>query len=189
MPENGDWVSYIIYSNKERMELKLAIVGEENYNGNKALWFELIARSGELDFIIKRLVIGDPLTPEKVLRQIVKIINKTRPDYSPALEIPINSSDSKADKTLQNFPCIDRIGEKIKYKFKKNEINAFSYKSEKPKSMIIYSKELPFFGVVKAESDNMKIELVDYGRNAFSEINEKPIRLIENPAQTDTNDH
>ncbi|MCX7957695.1 MAG: hypothetical protein N3B13_01455 [Deltaproteobacteria bacterium] len=178
-PENGEWVSYYIYSNKEKMELKLAITGEENVQGKKALWFETIIRSQELEFIIKRLVTGDPLKPDKVLRQIVKIINKKRPDYAPALELPAESSD-KAEDTLKSFPCIDKEGEKITYKFGKKSLNAFTFKSDKPKSMIIFSKEIPFFGVIRAESDNTRIELTDYGRNASTEITEEPIKLMNN---------
>ncbi len=178
MPENGDWVSYSIYSEKEKLELKLAIVGEEKENEKKALWFEIIARGKELDFIIKRLIVGDPLRPDKVLRQIVKIINKSRPGYSPVLEVPTGSQD-KTEETLKSFPCIENVGEKIQYKFGKKSIPAFSVKSDKPKSKMIYSKEIPFFGVIKAESENTKIELIDFGRNASSEITEEPIRLIE----------
>lgn len=178
LPENGDWVSYIVYSNKEKLELKLAIVGEEKDGDKKALWFEMVIRSKEIDFIIKRLVVGDPFNPEEVLRQIVKIVNKSRPDYSPALEVPIDTS-YKAENTLKSFPCIEEMGEKIQYKFKRMNVTAFAFKSDRPRSFIIYSRDIPFFGIIKAESENAKIELLDIGRNASSEITEEPIKLIK----------
>lgn len=182
LPENGDWVSYVIYSNKEKMEIKLSIVGEEMEGDKKAVWFEMVARSKELDFIIKRLVIGDPLEPDKTLRQIVKIINKSRPDYAPAIELPV-AEQPKGNETLNSFPCIDRMGEKIQYRFKGQKLEAYIIKSENPKrSLIIYSKEIPFFGVIKTETDNVRIELADLGRNASSEILEEPIKLFNTEA-------
>lgn len=176
-PEIGEWVSYSVQSNKDRMELKLSIVGSEKKGDKNLVWFELVTRTRELDFIIKRLIEGNPLSPQKVHRQIVKIINKTRPDYSPAIEVPIGDS-TKGDDALKNFPCLNMQGEKKIYKHNKKEFNAYIIKTENPKkSLIIYSKDIPFFGVIKMESDNARIELNDYGKNASSEINEEPIRF------------
>ncbi|MCX7944898.1 MAG: hypothetical protein N2746_10370 [Deltaproteobacteria bacterium] len=176
--ENGDWVTYSIYSGKEKMELKLAIVGEEKEGDEKAIWFELLVRTRELDYIIKRLIVGDPIKPDRVIRQIVKVVNKNRPEYSPAIEVPVDHSD-KVDDTLKSFPCFDEIGEKIQYKLGKKKIDAYIAKGEgETKPTIIFSEEIPFFGIVKIESKQSKIDLLNMGRNASTEITEEPIRLM-----------
>jgi len=185
MPQNGDWVLYNIHSNKQNIELKLSIVGTEKYKDKIALWFEMIVRAGDLDYIIKRLIIGDPLNPNRTIRQIVKIINKSRLDYSPAIEIPVSDQDYTGN-TLTSFPCIDKIGEIMTYKFKNQGFNAFIIKSEKPKkSQIIFSKEIPFFGIIRSESEDAKIELIDFGKGAKSEIFEEAIKLFNPLEQED----
>ncbi|MGC8928867.1 MAG: hypothetical protein ACP5QK_13230 [Myxococcota bacterium] len=179
MPKSGEWVSYYIYSGKERMDLKLAIVGEKRLGEKDLMWFEIVTRTGELDFILKRLIEGDPLNPKKVYRQIVKIVNKNRSDYSPAIEIPAGDSN-KADETLKSFPCLEDLGEKKLYKHNKKEFNAYIIKNDTPRqSLIVYSKEIPFFGIIKMESENVKIELIDLGNNATSEITEEPLKIID----------
>lgn len=184
LPEVGEWVTYNISSERTKIELKLSIVGEEMIGKERAMWFEMIARTGELDFIIKRLVIGDPLKPSKVHRQIVKIINKRMGDYSPAIETPVGETRD-VENNLKDFPCLDKLGEKGTYKHRGKKYDAYITKTEKPiKSLIVFSTDLPFFGILKIESENSKIELIDYGKGATTQITEEPFRL-DTPIQNE----
>lgn len=175
--EIGDWITYNVVSSKTRMEITLSIVGNEKVKKENAIWFEIIMRSDELDFIIKRLVSGDPLNPIKVYRQIVKIINKKNPGYAPAIEIP-TTIPMEIKNGLDNLPCIELKGEEGVYKFGRRNLNASFVKRDSPqKSLVIYSKDLPFFGLIKMETDNARIELVDFGKGASTKITEEPIRF------------
>jgi hypothetical protein len=177
LPEVGEWVTYSILSHKTRMELKLSIVGEEMLEKDRGLWFEMIVRTGDLDFIIKRLITGDPLKPAKVYRQIVKIVNKRMGDYSPAIETPIGDTGG-VESSLKNFPCLNKMGEKGTYKHRGKIYNANIIKTEKPvKNLIVFSEEIPFFGIIKIESEDSIIELLDYGKGATTQITEEPFRL------------
>jgi hypothetical protein len=185
MPEVGGYASYKVTYKESKAEqmVRLAVVGKEKSKEGKELyWYERQETNPKTGVVViaKMLISGNP----QEIGTIHRMIFKSGKD--PASELPqafvnlLNQPISEESKVEE--PKVKELGaEKVKVGDKTLECKHLMYGSkEEPVADVWINDLVPLFGVVKSDSKQVTMELVDYGADAVSGIKEEP-EVLEMP--------
>jgi hypothetical protein len=177
----GDWVEYRM-TGKVPATMRMAVVGVEGMGENALYWLEVSMSDAIQRGMVKSLLVGDPLTPKKVKRVIMKT------GSTPAMEIPASMI---AKIPLQKNPlqaqgsCASNPGSGAAAPTEEKAVVAgktltalVSRVERDGKSYVFkHSDEVPLTGLVFADFGGQKVELVAFGHDAKTQITEEPIPL------------
>ena len=171
-PVVGGWSEYEIKQKAESpLKMRVAVVGKE---GN-AYWYETVMetkREGKV--ITKMLVSGDPADSKNVKRMIVKVGNE------PAMEMPVMMSQTSKGK--------ESVGKIVDKGLETIKVPAGTFKTQhtqyQGKDIIVNSwiyKDVSPYGMIKSQSKDFEMVLINYGTGAKTLITETP-KKFEMPA-------
>ena len=179
IPEVGAYVAYKVINMENKVErmTKLSIVGKEKSDKGEDLhWYEVEETDPKTGYvaIMKMLISGNPQEIGIIHRMIVKSAKETASELPQALVQMINQEPSQ--ETEAKKPKIKNLGtEKVKVKDKTLECVHLQYISpDKTTADVWTNTEIPLFGMVKTNTPEITMELLEYGTDAVSAIEEKP---------------
>lgn len=173
--------------------MRNAIVGKEG----DAWWYEVTIKEGDATNIIKMMVKGDPNNAENIQRLIMKNGNQ------PAQEMPrdfvvmgrrmaTNMFETRSGSSLVSQPNIktEEVGTR--------EITVPAGKFTTVENRIVdaggkvlatfdFNKSVLPFGVVRSETEKVKMELLAHGTDAKSQITETPVMMKTPPGMPEGN--
>jgi hypothetical protein len=172
-PLVGGWSEYELKQKGESpVKMRIAVVGKEG----DAYWYETVMdtkREGKM--ITKMLVSGDPDDRKNVKRMIVKMGNE------PAMEMPVMMQQASTAKKELEGKIVDKGSETIK-------VPAGTFKTQhtqyQGKDVVVDSwvyKDVSPYGMIKSQSKDFEMVLVNYGTGAKTLITETP-KKFEMPA-------
>jgi hypothetical protein len=191
----GGWSEYAVTETEsgKKSVMRNAIVGKEG----DAFWYEVAITEGGVRNIIKMFLKGDPNNPENIQRLIMK--NGDQPAQEMPREFVVmgrrmatsmfESRSGSSVATQENLKA-EEIGTREVVvpagKFTAVQ-NRLVDNAGKVLATYDYSKEVFPLGVVRSETDKVRIELVAYGRDAASLITEQPVMMKTPPGMPDGN--
>ncbi|MFC1524491.1 hypothetical protein ACFL6N_06840 [Thermodesulfobacteriota bacterium] len=188
-PKIGDWSQYTVFEKDtgRHSTMKMAIVGKEK----ERFWYEVVNEEQGVRNIVKMLITGDPNDSENIQRLILKSGN------NPAQEMPrefvmmgrrMASHMFERRSGVPASPSVDLKLEKIGHGSVTVPAGTFEVTqnriidtSGKAYGTYNFSSKVFPFGVVSSESVNTTLELIAYGSDAKSMINEEPIVMNRPP--------
>jgi hypothetical protein len=179
MPEVGAYATYKVINKSSEAEriTKLSIVGKEKSDeGEDLFWYEVAEtdpKTGNVT-IIKMLITGNPQDVGTIHRMITKSGEETATELPKELmqminQIPVDTSEASE-------PEIKTLGtEKVMMGKKSIECTHIKYTTKDKVSAEAWTNEdIPLFGMVKSDSPEQIMELIDYGKDAKTAITEEP---------------
>jgi hypothetical protein len=188
MPEVGSYATYkMTFNDTEAQQLvKLAVVGKEkSETGEDLYWYEreeTNPKNGRV-VIAKMLISGNPQEIGTVHRIIFQDFNE-KPQELPQAFVSLLNQPSD-EKSKPEEPKTKSLGtEKVKVGEKTLTCKHLRYGTEeRPSAEVWTAAEVPLFGLVKSESKDVNMVLVDYGTDAVTGITEEPEQLSMPPGK------
>jgi len=191
----GSWAEYAVTETEggKISTMRNAIVGKEG----DLFWYEVAITEDGARNIIKMSLKGDPNNPENIQRLIMKSGDQ------PAQEMPREfvmmgrrmataMFESRSGSSVADQPGLKSV--EVGTREVKVSAGTFAVVQTqlvdgtgKVLATYDYSKDVHPLGVVRSETDKVKIELVAYGRDAVSLITEKPVMMKRPPGMPETN--
>ncbi|MBI5527079.1 MAG: hypothetical protein HY897_12160 [Deltaproteobacteria bacterium] len=177
----GDWVEYRM-TGKVPATMRMAVTGVEGTGENALYWLEVSMSDAFQKGVVKSLLVGDPLTPKKVKRIIMKT------GSTPAMEIPpsmIAKIDLAKNPLQAQGPCAANPGsgvavpteEKAVIAGKTVGVRVSRVERDGKKLVFKHSDGVPLTGLVFADFGAQKVELTGFGHDAKTQITEEPVPL------------
>jgi hypothetical protein len=164
-PVVGGWSEYEIKQKGELpLKIRVAVVGKE---GN-AYWYETVMetkREGKI--ISKMLVSGDPSDSKNIKRMIVKTGNE------PAMEMPVMAMQASKGKEPVG-KTVDKGSETIKVPAGTFKTQRMQYQEKETVVDSWIYKDVSPYGMIKSQSKDFEMVLVNYGTGAKTLITETP---------------
>jgi hypothetical protein len=164
-PVIGGWSEYEIKQKGESpLKMRVAVVGKE---GN-AYWYETVMetkREGKI--ISKMLVSGDPSDSKNIKRMIVKTGNEA------AMEIPVMAMQASKGKEPVG-KIVDKGSETIKVPAGTFKTQRMQYQEKETVVDSWVYKDVSPYGMIKSQSKDFEMVLVNYGTGAKTLITETP---------------
>lgn len=164
-PVVGGWSEYEIKQKGESpLKMRVAVVGKE---GN-AYWYETVMetkREGKI--ISKMLVSGDPSNSKNIKRMIVKTGNE------PAMEMPVMAMQASKGKEPVG-KIVDKGSETIKVPAGTFKTQRMQYQEKETVVDSWVYKDVSPYGMIKSQSKDFEMVLVNYGTGAKTLITETP---------------
>jgi len=191
----GGWSEYAVteVEGGKKSTMRNAIVGKE---GDSYL-YEVVITEGGVRNIIKMSLKGDPNNPENIQRLIMKNGDQ------PAQEMPrefvmmgrrmaTSMFESRSGASVVNQPGFKSVEVgKREVKVPAGTFTAVQNQLVDGTGKVLatydYNNEVSPLGVVRSETDKVKIELVAYGKDAVSLITETPVMMKRPPGMPETN--
>jgi hypothetical protein len=144
--------------------------------GEDLFWYEVEETDPKTGMvtIIKMLISGNPQDIGTIHRMITKSGKETATELPPELMQMINQIPVDTAKTAE--PDIKTLGtEKVMIGKKSLKCTHVKYTTkDKVTAEAWTNEEIPLFGVVKSDSPEQTMELIDYGKDAKTAITEEP---------------
>jgi hypothetical protein len=191
----GAWSEYAVIESAtgKKSTMRNAIVGKEG----DSFWYEVAITENGTRNIIKMFLKGDPNNPENIQRLIMKSGDQ------PAQEMPrefvvmgrrmatvMFESRSGSSVGNQSNLKVEQVGTQkvtVPAGTFTVERNRIVDASGKVMATYDYSQDVPPFGVVRSETDAVKLELTAVGRDAVSLITEQPVMMKTPPGMPESN--
>jgi hypothetical protein len=182
MPDVGAYATYKFTYKEKNIEqiVKLAIVGKEKSpEGEDLYWYErqeTNPQNGQT-VIAKMLISGNPQEIGTVHRMIFKDHKETAQELPQFFIQLMNKPEDEKSKVKE--PEMKTLGsEKIRVGEKTLECTHLRYDTkDKLIAEVWANQEVPLFGVVRSQSHDLNMELMEYGTNAVTGIKEEPEQL------------
>lgn len=182
-PPVGNWAEYQISKEGEaELQLRFAIVGTEQRDGQEMTWFEMtITPEGEDEStIMKLLVPGYPFEADGLEEIIMKAgnnpaMNMGGPMMSRILE---SIGDNPGISVVEKCKKMQDLGEEA-VTVTAGTFQAGHYRNAETGDEAWLSNEVPF-GMVKSKDEEYTSELVAHGEGAETAITETPQSLFGN---------
>ena len=191
----GGWSEYAVteIEGGKKSTMRNSIVGKEG----DSFWYEVVITEGGARNVIKMSLKGDPNNPENIQRLIMKN------GEQPAQEMPrefvmmgrrmaTSMFESRSGSSVANQAGLKSV--EVGTREVKVPAGAFTAVQNqlvdgtgKVLATYDYNSEVLPLGVVRSETDKVKIELVAYGKDAVSLITEKPEMMKRPPGMPETN--
>lgn len=185
MPEVGGYATYKVTYKESKAEqmVRLAVVGKEKSKEGKELyWYERQETNPKTGVVViaKMLISGNPQEIGTIHRMIFKSGKDPASELPQAFVSLLNQPISEESKVEE--PKVKELGaEKVKAGEKTLDCKHLLYGSkEEPVADVWINDLVPLFGVVKSDSKQVTMELVEYGTDAVSGIKEEP-EVLEMP--------
>jgi len=195
-PTVGAWSEYAVteIESGRKSTMRNSIVGKED----GFFWYEVaITDGGGVRNIVKMFLTGDPNNPENIQRLIMK--NGSQPAQEMPREFVMMGRrmatamfESRTGATVanqQNFK-FEEIGKrevKVSAGTFTTVQNRLVDSTGKVLATFDYNERVLPFGVVRSETDKVKMELVATGKDAVSQITEQPMMMKTPPGMPDGN--
>ncbi|KPL00963.1 MAG: hypothetical protein AMJ91_02330 [candidate division Zixibacteria bacterium SM23_73_3] len=144
--------------------------------GEDLYWYEVEETDPKTGYvaIMKMLISGNPQDIGIIHRMIVKSAKEPASELPQAFVQMINQTP--AQETEANKPKIKNLGtEKVKIKSETLECAHLQYISpDKTTAEVWTNAKVPLLGMVKSTTPEITMELLEYGTDAVSAIEEKP---------------
>ena len=194
-PTVGGWSDYAVLETEggKKSTMRNAIVGKEG----DAYWYEVAITEDGVRNVIKMFLKGDPNNPENIQRLIMKSGDQ------PAQEMPrefvmmgrrmaTSMFETRSGSSVVNQPNlkVEEIG-KEKVTVPAGTFDVVRNRIVDPAGKVLatydFNQTVPPFGVVRSETDKVKIELVATGTDAVSLITEQPVMIKTPPGMPESN--
>ena len=191
----GGWSEYTVTETGggKKSTMRNAVVGKEG----DAFWYEVAITEGGGRNIIKMFLKGDPNNPENIQRLIMK--NGDQPAQEMPREFVVMGRrmattmfETRSGSAIVNQPNLktEELGaEQVTvpagtYAVTRNRIVDAA---GKVLATYDFNKDVLPFGVVRSETDKVKMELIASGKDAVSLITEQPVMMKTPPGMPETN--
>ena len=191
----GGWSEYAVteIEGGKKSTMRNAVVGKEG----DSFWYEVVITENGARNIIKMSLKGDPNNPENIQRLIMKNGDQ------PAQEMPrdfvmmgrrmaTSMFESRSGSSVASQPGLKSV--EIGTREVKVAAGAFTATQNqlvdgtgKVLATYDYSSEVLPLGVVRSETDKVRIELVAFGKDAVSLITEQPEMMKRPPGMPESN--
>jgi hypothetical protein len=191
----GGWSEYAVteIEGGKKSTMRNAIVGKEG----DSFWYEVVITDGGVRNIIKMSLKGDPNNPENIQRLIMK--NGDQPAQEMPREFVVmgrrmatSMFESRSGSSVANQPGLKSV--EVGTREVKVPAGAFTAVQNqlvdgtgKILATYDYCSEVLPLGVVRSETDKVKLELVANGKDAVSLITEQPAMMKTPPGMPDAN--
>jgi hypothetical protein len=191
----GGWSEYAVTETEggRKSTMRNAIVGKEG----DAFWYEVAITEGGARNVIKMFLKGDPNTPENIQRLIMK--NGDQPAQEMPREFVVMGRrmattmfETRSGASVVGLPNLksEEVGPR-EITVPAGKFPAVQYRlldsAGKVLAVYDYSKDVLPFGVLRSETDKVKMELVAYGKDAVSVITDTPVMMKTPPGMPDAN--
>ena len=191
----GAWSEYGVteVESGKRSTMRNAIVGKEG----DSFWYEVVISEGGTRNIIKMSLKGDPNNPENIQRLIMK--NGDQPAQEMPREFVVmgrrmatSMFETRSGSSVANQPGLKamEIGTR-EVTVPAGTFTAVQNQLVDSTGKVLAnydsSKDVLPLGVIRSETDKVKIELVAYGKDAVSLITEQPVMMKRPPGMPETN--
>ena len=191
----GGWSEYAVteIESGKKSTMRNAIVGREG----DSFWYEVAITEDGVRNIIKMFLKGDPNNPENIQRLIMK--NGDQPAQEMPREFVVmgrrmatSMFETRSGSSVANQESLkaEEIGTR-EVVVPAGTFNAVQNRLVDSSGKILatydYSKDVFPLGVVRSETDKVRIELVSHGRDAMSLITEQPVMMKTPPGMPDHN--
>ncbi len=178
----GAWASYRIHTTEdgkpETLDWKMSCVGTEKVDGKDGIWLEMemdMPKSDEGDaahMIVKSLVVGAQSEKQSIEKMIIQM------DEQPPMEMHMGMEMDEEDAEL---PEIEELGtETVKVPAGTFTCHHFRTTTDDRITDIYISDEASLYGMVKMQSGEEKMELLDHGaKGAISQIKGEPVNPMD----------
>jgi hypothetical protein len=191
----GTWSEYEVVETEggKKSTMRNAIVAKEG----DAWWYEVAIKEGTSRNIIKMMVKGDPNNAENIQRLIMKNGDQ------PAQEMPrdfvvmgrrmaTNMFETRSGSSLVNQPNIrtEEVGTReitVPAGTFSTVQNRIVDAGGKVLATFDFNKDVLPFGVVRSETEKVRMELLAYGKDATSQITETPVMMKTPPGMPEAN--
>jgi hypothetical protein len=191
----GTWSEYAVTETEggKKSTMRNAIVGKEG----DSFWYEVVMTEAGVKNVIKMFLTGDPNNPENIQRLIMKN------GYQPAQEMPrefvvmgrrmaTHMFETRSGTSVTNQPDlkVEEIGAGDV------TVPAGTFKATKnrivdPAGKVLatydFNETVLPFGVLRSETDKVKMELLAFGTGATSAITEQPVMMKNPPGMPESN--
>ena len=191
----GGWSEYAVTETAggKKTTMRNAVVGKEG----DAFWYEVAITEGGGRNIIKMFLKGDPNNPENIQRLIMK--NGDQPAQEMPREFVVMGRrmattmfETRSGSAIVDQPNLktEEVGtEQVTvpagtYRVTRNRILDGA---GKVLATYDFNKDVLPFGVVRSETDKVKMELTATGTGAVSLITEQPVMMKTPPGMPETN--
>lgn len=181
-PKVGEYVTYMVTNTKNNVKkmTKLGIVGKEkSEEGEDLFWYEVEEthpKTGNVS-ILKMLISGNPQNVGTIHRMISKSGKTKASELPQALIEMINQTPAEETEVVK--PKIKELGtEKIKVEDQTLECKHLQYLFGEVSGADVWANDqVPLLGLVKSTTRDVTMELLEYGTDAVSAIQEEPEAL------------
>jgi hypothetical protein len=191
----GAWSEYAVTESDtgKRSTMRNSIVGKEG----DSFWYEVAITEDGVRNIIKMFLKGDPNNPENIQRLVMKN------GEQPAQEMPrefvmmgrrmaTTMFETRSGSSVVNQPNlkVEELGtEQVTVPAGTFTVTRNRILDAAGKGLANYdfNKDVLPFGVVRSETDKVKMELLAYGMDAASLIAEQPIMMKTPPGMPESN--
>lgn len=191
----GSWSEYAVteVEGGKKSTMRNAIVGKEG----DSFWYEVTITEGGVRNIIKMSLKGDPNNPENIQRLIMK--NGDQPAQEMPREFVVmgrrmatSMFESRSGSSVANQPGL----KSVEVGTREVKVSAGTFTAVQTQlvdgtgkvlATYDYSNDVLPLGIVRSETDKVKIELVAYGKDAASLITEQPVMMKTPPGMPENN--
>ena len=184
-PPIGEWAEYQVSKEGEaELELRFAIVGDEQRGGKDLRWFEMAITPEEEDdrTIMKVLVPGYPFEPDGIEEVVIKSGDSPAMKMGGPMLATIRSSigENPGISILEQCQKMESVGEES-VTVAAGTFQTRHFRDSESGGEIWLTKELPFGMVKSTDGDEYTIELIGHGDGAQTGITETPQDLFGGP--------
>jgi len=191
----GGWSEYAVTETEggKHSTMRNAIVGQEG----DGWWYEVVITEGSARNVIKMFIKGDPNNPENIQRLIMKNGDE------PAQEMPRDfvvmgrrmatvMFETRSGSGVTGMPGVktEETGTaKVTVPAGTFDVtqNRIVDASGKVLATYDFNKDVLPFGVVRSQTDKVKMELLAWGKDAKSVITEEPVMMKTPPGMPEAN--
>jgi len=191
----GTWSEYAVTESEggKKSVMRNSIVGKDG----DGFWYEVVMTEDGGRNIVKMFLKGDPNNPDNIQRLIMKNGDQ------PAQEMPrefvmmgrrmaTSMFETRSGSSIVNQPNLkaEEIGsEKVTVPAGSFAVTRNRILDGAGKVLATYdfNKDVLPFGVVRSETDKVKMELLAYGKDAASMITEQPLMMKTPPGMPESN--
>ncbi len=191
----GGWSEYAVTETGggKKSTMRNSIVGKEG----DAFWYEVAITEGGARNVIKMFLKGDPNNPENIQRLIMKNGDQ------PAQEMPrdfvvmgrrmaTTMFETRSGSSVTTLPDVKSVEVGTReVKVPAGTFTAVQNRLVDGAGKVLatydFNRDVLPFGVLRSETDKVKMELVAYGKDAVSVITEQPAMMKTPPGMPDSN--
>ena len=191
----GGWSEYAVTETEggKKSTMRNSVVGKEG----DAFWYEVAITEGGVRNIVKMFLKGDPNNPENIQRLIMK--NGDQPAQEMPREFVVMGRrmattmfETRSGSSIVNQPNLkaEETGT-AKVTVPAGSFDVTRNRILDPAGKVLatydFNKDVLPFGVVRSETDKVKMELLAYGKDAVSMITETPTMMKTPPGMPESN--
>jgi len=191
----GGWSEYAVTETEggKKSTMRNAVVGKEG----DSFWYEVAITEGGVRNIIKMFLKGDPNNPENIQRLIMK--NGDQPAQEMPREFVVMGRrmattmfETRSGSSVVNQPNLkaEEMGtEQVTVPAGSFSVtrNRILDATGKVLATFDFNKDVLPFGIVSSKTDKVQIELIATGKDAVSQITEKPVMMKTPPGMPEAN--